>query len=293
MSSFLASSSLFDTDNFNKEKNTSTGALLIGCNYTHTPAWRLGGCHNDVDNMLECILNLFKFDRDTITVVKDNDLKPLPNQPGGKQHLLDGINDLVNLSNLNKGGRYVFHFSGHGTQVADRDGDEVDGKDEAFLTSDGDLIKDDEIKQYLVDKLHPDSKCLIIIDACHSGTGGDLPFTWKYEQHECVVASNLKQEDIDKICNKQLSDVVMISGCQDTQTSADATIENQRSGAMTWGFIKAIEEINYYRWASPPQFCYVIRDKLKNKYTQLPCVSSTRPLALQTQWLKEFMQHLV
>ncbi|WP_353218252.1 caspase family protein [Sandarakinorhabdus sp.] len=75
----------------------------------------------------------------------------------------------------------LIYYSGHGTQVADTDGDEPDGGDEVILgydtgymtTANGDkglrgVINDDEIGQLL--RQSPSKNVILMIDACHSGT---------------------------------------------------------------------------------------------------------------------------
>jgi len=71
------------------------------------------------------------------------------------------------------------------------------------------------------------------------------------------------------------ADVVMWSGSKDDQTSADATIAAQATGAMSWAFINALKK--------NPQQSYVqllnsIRDELATKYTQKPQLSCSHPL---------------
>ncbi|EAQ93861.1 hypothetical protein CHGG_02096 [Chaetomium globosum CBS 148.51] len=71
------------------------------------------------------------------------------------------------------------------------------------------------------------------------------------------------------------ADVIMWSGSKDDQTSADATIASQATGAMSWAFISALKQ--------NPQQSYVqllnsIRDVLETKYTQKPQLSCSHPL---------------
>lgn len=66
----------------------------------------------------------------------------------------------------------VFYFSGHGTQVVDRDGDEPNGFDEALCLHDsgsGGFITDDDLRFHL--KHLKTDRCLVVLDCCHSGTG--------------------------------------------------------------------------------------------------------------------------
>jgi hypothetical protein len=69
----------------------------------------------------------------------------------------------------------VFHFSGHGSQVADQKPfDEDDDLDEALCVSDvqsdgSNLLLDDELGRRLDDS--PASLVTVILDCCHAGTG--------------------------------------------------------------------------------------------------------------------------
>jgi hypothetical protein len=103
---------------------------------------------------------------------------------------------------------FILNYSGHGTSVTDTNGDEVDGKDEAYVLcdengqsippTDNSLMTDDEIAQTLVQSIHKDVSILVISDCCHSGTMCD--FTDKRWLSRPAVS---------------------ISGCRDTQTSGD------------------------------------------------------------------------
>lgn len=85
---------------------------------------------------------------------------------------------------LEQGDRVYVHFSGHGQQVTDMDGDEEDGKDEAFIPYDAcrkyvqgkyegeKHIVDDELNAWLSDMSEVVGKnglVMVVIDACHSG----------------------------------------------------------------------------------------------------------------------------
>lgn len=79
----------------------------------------------------------------------------------------------------------VFHFSGHGSQQNDYNGDEIDGQDEALCPLDHETegkIIDDEINRILVRPLVHGAKLHAVIDACNSGTVLDLPFICRMER---------------------------------------------------------------------------------------------------------------
>jgi len=84
------------------------------------------------------------------------------------------------------GDAVLIHFSGHGQQVADNNCDEADGYDEALVPYDSPmrfqagqyegerLLRDDELGQHikiLRQRLGPSGSVLVLLDACHSGTG--------------------------------------------------------------------------------------------------------------------------
>ncbi|KAI9168192.1 hypothetical protein H9P43_007564 [Blastocladiella emersonii ATCC 22665] len=78
------------------------------------------------------------------------------------------------------------------------------------------------------------------------------------------------------------ADVLVISGCKDDQTSADASIDSQATGAMSWALISTLteaqSEITY------AQLLKTMRKKLHGKYTQIPQMSTARPLDLNTKF---------
>ena len=86
---------------------------------------------------------------------------------------------------IKAGDQVVFHFSGHGQQVWDDSGDEIDQLDEALVpydspkqykasTNEGQyLLRDDELSILLNkirNKLGAKGSLLVLMDACHSGT---------------------------------------------------------------------------------------------------------------------------
>jgi hypothetical protein len=67
--------------------------------------------------------------------------------------------------------------------------------------------------------------------------------------------------------------VIMISGCNDAQTSADAYIDKKYQGAMTWAFISVITTLTTA--PSWRDLLVKMRAKLKtSQFTQLPQLSS-------------------
>ena len=73
------------------------------------------------------------------------------------------------------------------------------------------------------------------------------------------------------------ADVIQFSGCKNTQTSADAQIDGQATGAMTHAIISS--------WSLDKNQTYThllqsMRQNLQGKYTQIPMMSAGRKLIL-------------
>jgi len=120
------------------------------------------------------------------------------------------------------------HYSGHGTQIRDTNGDEADGFDECIVpcnyNTDG-IITDDELFAII-----KNAKCqlMLFFDSCHSGTVCDLQYSMNYNNG--VLAKSVSN-------NRSIvgTNIIMFSGCRDSQTSADAYsgMAKQGVGAFT------------------------------------------------------------
>ena len=113
-----------------------------------------------------------------------SDIAVVKNEEADKDGI---ISALLKLQNETEPGDMVFiHFSGHGQQIQDDNGDEVDGMDEAMIPIDArskfeegvyegeNHLRDDEFAEILTNirrEAGPNGSVLVIIDACHSGTG--------------------------------------------------------------------------------------------------------------------------
>ena len=145
---------------------TQTGgvkrALLIGINrYKSVPG--LQGSVNDVETMREILTTRWGFEARNITVLTDEDAT--------RDRMLAALNQLVQESGPED--TVYFHYSGHGSQVQDLNGDEDDGLDETIVPQDGrsgnvpDIV-DDELDA-IFSRLRARS-AVIVLDSCHSGT---------------------------------------------------------------------------------------------------------------------------
>lgn len=284
-------------------------ALLIGINYFGQRG-QLRGCINDVKNMSNYLNQHFGYKREDMVTLTDDQQNPM-SQPT-KANILRAMHWLVKDARPNDS--LFFHYSGHGGQTKDLDGDEDDGYDEVIYPVDfrqAGHIVDDEMHRIMVQGLQPGVRLTAIFDSCHSGSALDLPYIYSTSgvlkepnlakeagQGLLGIVSSYARGDLggmastamglfkkattgDDVYKRNLrtktspADVIMWSGSKDTQTSSDATIGGQATGAMSWAFITSLKK--------NPQQSYVqllnsIRDELEGKYSQKPQLSCSHPL---------------
>lgn len=235
-------------------------ALLVGINYKGT-ANELKGCINDVATIKQYLTTQRGYLPENIVTLTETDVSTL--RP-------TGINILREFSRLILRGQgaeeLFFHYSGHGSYIDDRDGDERDGRDETIVPLDymnNGMITDDVMHDY-VELMPAGCKLYCLFDCCHSGTILDLKYLYKGEAGAGVENS----------ASRITGNVVMLSGCMDAQTSADAKIAGAWSGAMTQSFVSCVK---------PGITCTALLDGMRaylkvGGYTQVPQLSSTSPV---------------
>lgn len=238
-------------------------ALLVGINYLGTP-YQLAGCINDVVNVQAQLSTFFpQRSTDYRLLADDRAAKPT------KAAIMEGIQWLT--TGLNPGDNVMFHFSGHGGRVRDTNGDEVSGMDSCIYPINGsqmEIITDDELRATLATKVPAGCKCMVIIDACHSGTAVDLRYTWESPSQTTIAYRE------DTKYAKTPGTVLFLSGCHDTQVAADTADKWGRPcGALTmalldvWKSYGPAIKLKYLLWD--------IRQYLKaNRYSQVPQLTS-------------------
>ena len=284
-------------------------ALLIGINYFGQRG-QLRGCINDVKNMSTYLNGHFGYKREDMVLLTDDQHNPM-SQPT-KANILRAMHWLIKDARPNDS--LFFHYSGHGGQTKDLDGDEDDGYDEVIYPVDfrtAGHIVDDEMHRIMVQPLQPGVRLTAIFDSCHSGSALDLPYIYSTSgvvkqpnlakeagQGLLGIVSSYARKDIsgmisgasglfkkvtqgDAIYQKNLrtktspADVIMWSGSKDTQTSADASIGGEATGAMSWAFITSLKKNPNQSYV---QLLNSIRDELATKYSQKPQLSCSHPL---------------
>ena len=89
------------------------------------------------------------------------------------------------------------HYSGHGGQVRDPDGDRASGMDSTIVPVDyqkGGQLDSDTLHRHLVSRLPPSSTLFVVFDCCHSGSAIELPFVYRTDADGNVnLMDNVKQ----------------------------------------------------------------------------------------------------
>ena len=244
-------------------------ALLVGVN-DYKQINDLSGCINDVTNVRDVLLKYYGF---TIP-----DIRVLVDARATRTNIMSRLKWLV--KGAQKGDNLVFHYSGHGTQLRDRDGDELkDHMDEAICpwdTSwDGGLILDDDL--YNAFKGLPKGVHLeVILDSCHSGTGTreflamkdmKIRFFPPPVDIQCRVEEGLPTKTFTSP-EKPLNHILW-AGCKSNQTSADALIGATYNGAFTYYLCRHIRDTGGK--INRQDLLWRVRASLKHEgYSQIP-----------------------
>jgi len=209
----------------------------------------LNGCVNDVTNVRDILLKFFAF--------RVDDIRLLVDERATKQAIMDRLTWLV--KGAKAGDRLLFHYSGHGSQIRDRDGDELKDKMDEILCPhnmdwDGTYIVDDEL-QKIFSCIISGVLLEIFLDCCHSGTGTrvlrgleKLPPEFSFKPRFLPPPIDLQSridEDLEvKRLFRTINPVshILFAGCRDNQTSADAMIGGHYNGAFTYYLCKHLRD---------------------------------------------------
>lgn len=98
------------------------------------------------------------------------------------------------------------HYSGHGGQVKDSDGDRASGYDDTIVPVDYQSkgqLDSDTLHRHLVSKLHPSSSLFVVFDCCHSGSAIELPFVYRTDSDGNVTLVDSVKEGISLLAHAQ------------------------------------------------------------------------------------------
>jgi hypothetical protein len=204
-------------------------ALLIGIgDYSDASGWKKIHGNNDMP-LISQMLKSNGFLDDNIYILTDG--------LATKQHIVQSFERLV--VNAKEGDIVYIHFSGHGQQITDVDGDEADGFDEAWIPYDAyqsfqpgvyegeNHFLDDELNSYLYrirNKVGVNGKIIVISDACHSGDGsrGDGSISESDDGNDYIVRGTVDKFVIPTTSNttthhRRSIDWLYVAACKSFQ----------------------------------------------------------------------------
>lgn len=215
-------------------------ALCTGINDYPGNENDLGGCVNDARDWQARIASLGY----TTDLLLDGEVT--------HANVVGRLQALIEQARL--GDHIVFTYSGHGTWVPDKDGDEADGRDEAMCLYDfqsGGLLIDDEINR-IFGARRRGVRVTILSDSCHSGTvlkAFQTPGAEKkpkFISPAAIDAIPVNEERAiemeERVAFKpSRATALLISGCADTEYSYDANFGGRANGAFTYFALQALQ----------------------------------------------------
>jgi hypothetical protein len=236
-------------------------ALLIGINaYADAP---LRGCVNDVHIIRDLLLQVYRLPDTHMRVLLDADAS----RTAILEHLRwlaepDAPDDPTPPLRL-------FHFSGHGTFIADTSGSEPDGQHEAICPVDdleNGVITDDALRE-LYDTFAPETHLLLTMDCCHAGDIHFAPGTDILPRYRPVsddeqrrielarrrfIARQLERRESNEppldetkrhFGRDRANDLaVLLAACRADQTAADARFGETYHGALSFFLVETLRE---------------------------------------------------
>jgi hypothetical protein len=215
-------------------------ALLIGINkYKSVP--KLQGSLNDIETMRQILTTRWGFSDKHITMVTDESATRAGMLAAFEQFVKEtGPNDTV----------YV-HYSGHGSQVEDLNGDEPeDHLDETLVPQDG---RSGEVRDITDDELDAifarmrAKTAMVVLDSCHSGTATrSLDIRTRSIPRDTRIDIYRKAEDAKPktraIVPVITSRYVVMTGAASHQEALDGPIDGRYHGFFTYSLSKSLSQ---------------------------------------------------
>lgn len=244
----------------NAQSQTKQALIIAIGNYPPSSNWPFISSQNDLTYMLKT-LQRQGFELNNIMVLKDSMATK-----AGIESALKAFAKKLKPKDI-----AIIHFSCHGAQLQDDNGDEPDGLDEVLVPynavysgTNGDLTKDsanyfrdDLFGKYVRDcraKLGADGDLLVLINACHSGTitrgsgkvrGGKAAIIGKNTVLATGKGSEKTQQFKDGLeGDDNLATYIIYSAASANELDKEVTDNEQLPlGSLTYAFSAALEQL--------------------------------------------------
>lgn len=219
---------------------------------------------NDVP-LIKTALQNQGFKTENITILQD------------AQATKDGITKALDklITTVSKGDIVVIHYSGHGEQIEDDNKDELDNLDETIvpygavftvdkskfkLYADG-YLRDDDFGNKITllrNKLTGEGDLLVLLDACHSGSGtrgssskqgkprGAMPpmVSDQFKLSDMADKADVFKDNNGAKLSNNAATYVVISGAQATELNFECFDDNGNAvGSLSYAFSKVVSQI--------------------------------------------------
>ncbi|HKM93157.1 MAG TPA: caspase family protein [Prolixibacteraceae bacterium] len=235
-------------------------ALIVAVgSYHEDSGWSKLSALNDADLMF-ALLEKQGFKPKNIAILQDD--------KATKNGILKALDNLIAQTEEND--IALFHFSGHGQQISDLNGDELDGYDEAIIPYDAYLLPsvyyqgenhiiDDELNTYLHklrEKTGSNGDVIFILDACHSGTATrntnnvegyrGTPLRFEFEKNS-IQTQKIEQQGYDEQTTNSpsLSPFVVLSASGQNQLNKEIIDEQGNAyGSLSFALSRTLSTAN-------------------------------------------------
>jgi hypothetical protein len=239
-------------------------ALAIGLNAVdpdHYSGWsgELNACEADAEDMTN------------IGTSKGFQVTTLMTKDATRANVLDALSKAAN--ELVAGDIFLLSYSGHGGQLPDLNGDEIDAADETWCLYDGELVDDELYAQ--MGMFAKGVRILVFSDSCHSGTVTKMAYYSRirnalssdgsaqqvryrfmpsdvalrvYRKNRAFYNKILENPSLKETKDTVKASVLLLSGCQDNQFSSDGVANGLFTSQMLAVWREGAFEGNYRRF---------------------------------------------
>lgn len=255
----------------------------------HSEWWNINA-HNDISVLIPQVEG------------QNFEITLLQNEQATKSNIMKGFS--IFTDQLKKDDVVYIHFSCHGQQMEDDDGDEPDGWDEALIPYDAELsyekgayegenhLRDDEFNKVLIKmrkKIESNGMAIVTLDACHSASatrdendeeilrGTPRRFCPSGRIYEQRYSDNKHYTDTPLIDGDSLAPLIVISSCKSYQVNGEIERHGKKYGPLSYFLAKTFETESI---CSPERWIPVVIDLMKRNTKQTPVWESTMLLNL-------------
>jgi hypothetical protein len=215
---------------------------LIGINeYRSKAIPDLRGALNDIESIERVLTTRYGFGAEHVLSLK--------NEQATRKGVLSALRDLTASAGPND--IVYIHYSGHGSQVEDIDGDETDDQmDETLVAHDGRTgeipdITDDELGTIL-NRL-PTSKAIIVLDSCNAGTATRSPaiLTRSIPRDQRLELYKRTAETTRAIVPLLSERHVLITGAAANQPALDGPVDGKYRGFLSYALSRILGQARH------------------------------------------------